>query len=669
MTPRVLALLVFLFPVFSGCTGVDVLSTFRTDLTQRPLDELPPIPAFDIDRLAAEHEGEPAYFFDVDRTMEHVFLLPESFVWIFVEDLRQSYVVLDPEEDRYTTFKMELADRQNLDGVFLRTTSPSGEVRTYTEADLIRDREDDKTILRFAYPAVERGTVIEEAIRTNREATREYQPPLYIDEPLQREVPVANFAFRYIYPSYWAMAIKSIGPREVPPYDLDRSTYERRTVVTFFGENLPGFPDEPFSPYFKEVAPYLEMHVTSIANPWGGEDPLYQGPTTWQEISESVSNYAHDKGGRRSYNAVRELAQSLTDGLDSDSAKVAAIVTYVQDTIEDGNEADDLSEVLRARQGNRYLRTSLGQALLNEAGIDTEYLLIHPVDMGHLDRSFITSNQFTVPGVKVTVDGEETVVFPHIEGLGTTYIPEVFQGAEALIIREDGIGRFTTVPSREASSYAIDSDYTVEIDDDGLVHVEETATLRGIAAYVFRAEYLGLTTDELEEEARELITYSEGEVDDFDFEFRNLTDRSQPLTLVLRYSIPDLVTLTPEEVIFQTGGLLSPASLSAFEVEPGTRQLPIRIHYDQLTNKTITVRYPSSWSLATELEDTATRNRFGDVRGVYTMAPGEITAEQRIFLKESRATPRSYSALLKLTGSESDLYVPTLVFTLDRGTD
>ena len=652
----------------AGCAGVDPLAAYRTELTKRPLNQFAPIPAHSVDDLETRFDGEPAYFFDVDRTIEHVFLLAESGDWSYVEDLRQSYVVLDPEEDRYTTFQTSLAPREFLDGVFLRTTAPSGEVRTYSEVDMVREEKNGRTTLKFAYPSIEKGTVIEESIRTSRRWTDDFFPPLYVEAPLQREVPVGKFAFRYIYPSIWALKIKAIGPRQIPPYELDRGSFHDRTAVTFIGNDLPAFPDEPYSPYFKETAPYLEMQVSKILHPIDRlAPPIYQTPESWQEVAERYGEFAFDRGGRR-YREVQEKTGELTAGAETDSARTAQIVSWIQSNIEVENEdsPDDIANVLRQRKGDTFMISALAQAMLAEADVDSDFILIHPVSDGYLDRTFITGNQFYVPAVQVTLAGDETVVFPYIKGLATSYIPEEYQGADAMLIRKEGLARFIKVPSREADSYAIDEDYDVEIDDDGVIRVVETKTLRGIAAYITRRDLVDLTQEEKDEEIREFLTYSEGEIEDFEYEMGALEAFGQPLEITLRYTIPDLVTVTPEEVIFRTGGLLSPASLRSFETDVRERQLPIRIHYDQVTNKTIAIRYPESWALATELEDTAERNRFGDVRGVYTLGKGEITAEQRITLKESRATPRAYSALLELTGSESKLYVPTLVFTIER---
>ncbi len=667
MIRRLLALACVLS--LAGCTGVDYLSGFRTDLTQRSLSELPAIAPFSLDDLAERFPDEPAYFFDYDQTAEHVFLVSERGRgierWIYVEDIRRQYVILDADEEVFTTFSVGLAAREKLDGIMLRSTSPSGDVKTYSETDLVREVDKDRVTYKFAYPAVERGTVIEEAYRTSRESTSDYQPPLYIDASLQLDVPVQNFAFRYVYPTYWSLKIKEIAPRKVPSFEIDRASYPERSVVTFKGRDLQGFPDEPYSPYFKEVAPYLEMQVSKIANPYfPNEEPWYALPTSWKDLTKEFGDYAFDRGRR--FREVEEQAQALARGLDSDSAKVAAIVGWIQTNIDGEGDADDLASVMRQRKGNLYLQTSLAQAMLTEVGLNADFLLIHPTSQGYFDRGFISSTQFTTPAVRVIGTDRQYVVFPYIKGLPTTYIPESFQGAEALIIRPEGGTEFVTLPTQDADAYAVDEDYTVAIDEDGVIRVEETKTLRGIAAFAQREAFEDLTEDEKEENVRELLTYSEGEIEDFEYEIEGLGDYGQPLALRLRYTIPDLVTITPEEVIFRTGGLLSPASLSAFETNVNERQLPIRIYYDRVTNKRIRITYPDSWTLATELEDTAEQTRFGSVRGIYLIGDGEITADQQILLKESQASPTSYGALLQLTGSQSRLYVPTLVFTLDR---
>lgn len=121
---------------------------------------------------------------------------------------------------------------------------------------------------------------------------------------------------------------------------------------------------------------------------------------------------------------------------------------------------------------------------------------------------------------------------------------------------------------------------------------------------------------------RDLLTYTEGDVDDLEYDLVRLDEYGTPFEIQIRYTIDNLVTLTPEEVLFQTGGLLSPASLSSFKVDTRERTLPIRIYYDRITNKTIRLRFPEAWALTTALEGVEYENRFGGRHRGLRRGPG-----------------------------------------------
>ena len=651
--------------VLSGCAGVDPLEDLRTDYTRRPVADLPAQVGLDVDAIVAENEGLPAYYLRDERTVEHVFLLPLQPVWTYIEDIRRQYIVVDPEADQYTTFGVTLAEREELEEVVLVATAPDGTSNSYGLADLIpEDGENGRRTLRFAYPNVVAGTLIEEAYRTEREWSRDYQPPLYVETRLQREVPVREMDFRFIFPSSWGLNIKDIARRRRPNMAVDRTSYEGRTMLSYSARDVPAFPDEPFAPFFKEVAPYLEMYVSRIVGAVRGDDDLYTAAESWGELGERFGEYAFDRGGRR-FREVTAEAERLAATAETDSARATAILTWVQTEIEHDQraETDDIAGVLRQRKGNDLFLSSLTNAMMQEAGLESTLLLIHPVSDGYFDEAFVTPGQFYVPAVRVVADGETYVGFPYFEGLPLTALPPNYQGATAMKITSEGFGGFTTLPTRDAEAYASEEAFTIDIDDEGVVRVEEVQTLRGVAAWITRRRLGDLDEDELEEEMEELVTYDEGETQGFEFAIDGLDAPGTPLVIRLSYAIPDLVTITPEEVIVRTGGLLSPASLRSFRSERGSRELPVRIYYDELTTKAITIRHPAGWTLATELADAEDSNRYGAVRGRYTVADGEVRAEQEIRLRETFAPRTAWGAIERLLGAESKLDVPTLVFS------
>ena len=560
-----------------------------------------------------------------------------------------------------TTFQMRIPRRADVEDAFFRITSPAGVEETFSKSDLIEERDGDWVTYKLAYRAVERGSVIEEAFRVVYDWDENYQPPLYHDLQLQQAFPTDTLVARYIFPASWGLRIKQTSPGVVPPSAIQERNDGRRVLEVTLAD-VPGFPDEDYAPAFKEVAPYWEFAVNEIAST-AGMPSIYSTADSWEELGQEWKDYAFRRGGLFSDPVRRKLGEILPDLSMSDSSKVAQITTWVQANIELGGDAQTLGSVLSSGRGDAIRITSLTQALLDEAGVDTSFLLIHPATEGYFDQSFIHDNQFTLPAVLARVPGQDYIIFPYIEGLPFSFIPKELRGAPAMRINSDGFDGFITLPRPSAQTYAADIRYQISIDEDGLVSVDETATLRGFAAFSLRNRFEDLTEEEREEEARKLLTYTETEVDDFAFELIDEDDPNAPLGIRLTYTIDDLVTVTPEEVIFQTGGLLSPASLQAFSVDAGERQLPIRVYSEQLTTKRLSIQFPESWTLTTDLETVNERNRFGQALGSYTLTPGEILGMQRVRLNEVSAPASEYENFLQITGARSKLHVPTLVFS------
>lgn len=644
----------------SGCISEGVLR--RTPYTAGAVGSFAPLGDIDVEAYAAENEGRDGVYLRIDRTTEHAFGLPATQSWEYVEDWTRQYLVLNPEAEWLGTSTLLVPEGGRLLGVAARVTSPDGTVSNYTLADYVPERDGGDTYYKLAYSDIRRGSIVEETHRILYSMGPDYQPPLSEDYSLVYSLPIDTLRVRYIYPQEWGLQVKKIGPREYPTGNVEADPSTRSRVLTYERLKVPAYEDEPFSPYFKETAEYLELRVTGI----NAGSARYEPPSTWEDLAKDFTKYAFRRGGMFSNPVGDAVREAVPDEGVSDSLKLAQIVGWVQENIEVGASShDDFTAVVRQRKGNPLLITGLTQAMLDRAGIAAEYYLIHPQDAGYFDADYVTGSQFPIPAVGAEVDGHRYVVFPYIEGLPVNYVPEVYQGAQAMRITPDGFGGFTEIPDHDVESYAVDETYDVEIDEDGVLHVEEVKTLRGIAAYAVRKGFEDLDDEEREEAIRDLLTYTEGDVENLEYDLVRLDEYGTPFEIRVRYTIDNLVTLTPEEILFQTGGLLSPASLSSFKVDTRERTLPIRIYYDQITNKEIRLRFPEAWALTTGLEDVDVENRFGRVHGSYTMAPGQIVATQRIHLTESEAPSSAYRTLLRLTGTESALYVPTLVFSVD----
>jgi hypothetical protein len=397
---------------------------------------------------------------------------------------------------------------------------------------------------------------------------------------------------------------------------------------------------------------------------------VYRAPQTWPDVAASLDDAAIDKDPLFS-TAVRKMSRSIAEGGTTTEEKVKAILRYVYDAIEVNSnaEADDFEEVLEDGEGSIYLVTGLTQAMLAEVDVEADYLFVHSAQRGYFDRGFVTPREVRMPALRVEFGPDDTrYLFPFLNQLPTNVIPEPYQGQPALVVNRDGdYGGFTEIPRTSASQNVTDDNYELTIREDGSIAVVEEKVMRGSRAYVTRQSLLDLTDEERTEQLREELTYTDGDVEWTAQEVANLKDFSKPLRLRLEYTIDNLVTVTPEEVLFQTSGLFSPLSGTTYKVDTDERTNPIRINYTQTRRKHVEITYPDAWSLTTDLSDVSFENRFGSISGTYETQSGSngtrtLVADQEVTLQRSQDDSEGMSDLVQLIGSQSDLQIPTLVF-------
>ena len=283
--------------ILTGCAaaGSSALSPARSEYTRRPLTQMPALPtaAVRLDSLREAYPGVSMAYLTDEHTIEHQFDFPAQ--WDYVQDVRRQYVVLDADSETATTFGVVLARRDVLEGAHLRLVRPDGESAVFTAADLIRQQDGDRVTYRFAYPNAVAGSILEESYRLRQTNDRQFQPPLYHDVSLQRGVPIRDLTFRYVYPSSWAIGFKQTAPQRAPAIEIDRTSLPHSTILTLHRENVEPFTDEPYSPFFKEVAPYFEFAVQSIHV--GDVLPLYQAPASWEALATDFGRYVFKRRG------------------------------------------------------------------------------------------------------------------------------------------------------------------------------------------------------------------------------------------------------------------------------------------------------------------------------------------------------------------------------------
>jgi len=663
---RLLALIVAVIAMglLTACT-----TSQRINFLDMPADaadvELPDVAAYQ--EKYGDHDGVYLLY---ETTHEHSGSLEQKFMggtdWKYSRVVRERYFVFDATNEGLTSFRVY----GRPDQLYIHLLAPDGSRRSYGVDDLKSEKDedgDDRWVLVF--PDVVAGTLIDLGWEREWQLTYSY-PPLDHDVPLQFRYPCESISFTYSYPEWWGLDIKR--PRDGEDLDLEHLTdlESKKTTIRYVDTDVPAVESEPYAPFFKELVAYLQFQVNDLQMGAGRLDR----PDTWQEVADQFQRNVLKKSGKHEGH-LADQARELVGEADTDVACAEAIVTYVQNEIKlSGGSVDgDYKKVLREKTGNVFEVTGLAQTLLRSLDIEAFMVFVHSAEDGWFDPEYVCIDQFKYPAVHAVLDGEDYVLFPYVKHLPVQHTPRWLQGQAALQFvsaddRDTGSGAgqalLWQVPEGSRLETTIRSSFDLTIEPDGLINVEETRTLAGDAAFLMRTSLQDLDDDEERKLVEKLLTYTDGEVDLQEYRIENRDALTEVLQVVMTYTIDNLVMMTPEEIIMQTGGLLSPLSTLNVKVDPDERQNPIRITYDEHHTKDITIHYPEGWSITTDLVDADFENDFGAIRSHYEQADETLHVDQALELNRSQAPAERFPELLELLGERQQLYVPAIVFSV-----
>jgi len=573
--------------------------------------------------------------------------------------VRRKYVVLNPDAEWTSTVELRVRQGESLSGGYFVVHNSDGTRRYFGLTDLKEEARGNTRVFKLAYPDIRKGSVVEEAFEMKVNPILTFFNHYF---PLQGAVPYEHLELEVMHPKFIAMRLKRIGPNQATrglSVQLDKDL--GRWVMRYRGDSIPALGEEIYSPYFNEYGNYLQAMVVE------GIDGIYF-PEDWTTLG-SFMGMTPPRYVMRKY--VDETVQQLTAGMTTQRQKADTILKYVQATVKLGpgpEDPQDYATMLRRHNATSYQICQLTRIMLTRARIEASNLLIHDAREGFFDPDFISPDQLSVPAVMASVDSTKLLMFPYDQNLPAGQVPNYLQGQPAWELRETKQLMITT-PVAPDTANTTSENYTLVVDDDGKLTVTEERSYTGSAAYAMR-DYL----DELGEEdssafdrkVRDLVSYTDGTVTMQKYAIDNRHDLSRPLVLRFDYTIDNLVTVTPEEAVMQTGGLFSPSTQRKKKIITENRRQPIRIYASEQMHKVVTIRTPPSWSLSTPVPVVDYTNQLGAISSTTTAEGNQVTIEQHRTLNKASRPKGDAGQLLAVTGTRSKLAIPTMVFSIRR---
>ncbi|MEZ5357775.1 MAG: DUF3857 domain-containing protein [Candidatus Zixiibacteriota bacterium] len=646
--------------VIVSCTSSKRISFLDIDALEA--DAVAPVNLADIEARYGRYDG---VYLNLERTIEHSGIRERTLYglgdkWTFSQIYACRYIILNPEADYLTTIELS----GHPDNLYIRVTSPEGVSKTYGVDDLVIEENDDGyKQYKFALPQVVKGTTVDFAYDYEINIFPAYAS-YFMDQEmlLQRSIPIEHIKFSFAYPEWWQIKVKRVSDKRGIPFIENNDIEHKKKILVYEANNVPAIEPEPYSPSFKEVALYAELLITDIAM----KGMAYTHPKTWPDLAKLYQKYVMKKANKRS-KTLESVVDSLLADKTSKYERVEAIVDYVYENIKTGKSQEaHFEKVLTNKEGSGPDLVGLVQEMLAHAGIESSFLLVHNSEDGYFDRDYISEDQLYIPALRVTIDSLDYVLFPYLEHLPINHTPEIFQGQTALVITENPEGSwFWMVPPGNLDNNTMDEEYNLTIDDAGNIAVRELRTIRGSDAYHLRTEFKDLTEKEIEDEVKNSMTYTDGDITFESYKVENLDAYKEPLIVEINYSIENLVMILPDEVVFQTAGLFSPLSNREYKIEEEHRCNPIKIPYDLQYNKHITIEYPENWTISSDLLNVTFENLFGSLFGEYQKEKGRLSVEQSVKFVKSDFPKDKINALVDLAGNRSLLNVPTIVFKVE----
>ncbi|WKN42525.1 transglutaminase domain-containing protein [Tunicatimonas pelagia] len=299
------------------------------------------------------------------------------------------------------------------------------------EGKFTEEYDENHQLHKFTLPNVKEGSVIEYTYRITSDFIFNLQ-----DWRFQSSVPTVwseynveipeYFFYKPLSQGYYPFVINkqttasgqyNISYRAQTPTDISQGRSQARqeqvnfqsTKYRWAAQNVPALIEEPYVTTMDDYVLKIEMELAGTRFP----NELYKNyTTTWEEIDKQLLEHTYFGDVVKHTGTTKDEVASLTAGKNSDTEKVASIYQYVQRNIRWNQNrrryADQtLRKTLETQSGNSADINLLLVAMLREAGISADPVVLSTRSHGLLRKTFPRLNQFNyVVALASTNDGQ-----------------------------------------------------------------------------------------------------------------------------------------------------------------------------------------------------------------------------------------------------------------------
>jgi hypothetical protein len=508
------------------------------------------------------------------------------------------------------------------------------------------DVSDGVREVRFSMPALAPGAIFE--WEYTYESENIVVPPVWY---FQSDEPTLVSEYRLEAPEYMSYMSYVQGDRvEVAGTERRRARYWENLFGRWTARDVPALREEPYTTTEEDYVHKLELQLSGTSFP---NQPTQSVLSSWPKLAEELED--HDEFGRRlrRNGRVEALAASAA-GTDEEKARALYDLVrtgYVWDGT-GGIFADrDLDDVVEARGGSAGELNLLLLALLREAGVPAQPVLISTRSNGRPIKQYPIVGQFDHVLVLVQPEGGEVALLdatdPH-QPYGR--LPVEALSGEAWIADPEAPEWLSFGPPTDTATLTM---VQGTLADDGRVAGSLTLRLAGYDALDLRARLADEDADApaaaasaAEEAAAEAADAAEA-VDIELVVVKNLDAVDEPVDVESTFStaagdvVGDEIYLTPFVVM----------RLDKNPFERPTRSFPVDFAYPFTRTYVAEIELPEGYAVAELPEPVLMRIPSGAVgyqRMLGTAGPGRVQLRAVLRVAQAQISPEEYPALRRL---------------------
>ena len=472
----------------------------------------------------------------------------------------------------------------------------------------------------ISFPEIAEGASIEYKLKIYRNQLIN-KKDFVLGYPVRSSEPIINANFRIELPESKELFIKVRNEiyndfkAELKPSVEQK---DGRLIYSWQFKDIPQIIPESNMPPMSEINP--SIFVSTFKN-W---DEVYSW--WWGLVKDKIS--ADD--------AIKTKVKELTDGLDSDEAKIRKIHNFCAREIryvaveygQAGYEPHKAADIFKNKYGDCKDQAVLLVTMLKDAGFSAYPVLIGTKDYYNLAEDFPTM-LFNHAIAAVMLKDQAVFLDPTAETCSFGDLPSADQARKVLLCKEDGYKIMDTplYPSQHNLSRQL---VEIKINRDESINVKKSVSNYGVYDQAQRYWLLYTVPDVILEQIESKIQDVSIGARLLDYRFDNLDNLDKPVELEYSFSGPEYLT---------AGGQLrimpQLASLDTSVVSKDKRRYPIDFEILDTKQVELNLELPENFVIKYMPEDLKRDSPWLGVNVEYRHNGNKITFKQKVELKQN----------------------------------